>query len=277
MANIKAQRKEITNADGSVAGTAVVYPNMVKAARKQNRSGFTYFKRGFICGALVGSLAVGSIGFFAYNHMTKDAAGVTFEFPTEPPVMVTEASELSRLLAQTEDIMALVPVKYKIKPGDSLWSIASRLYNTGPQKQAFVDQVVRDNGIKDKDNIVVGDTLRFYVPEDQLGNLNMGESYTSPEEEYLHLKSYIEANESCIENLAPSEENQAIYKDYKQLAERSNVLEARYEKAKSNEDRQTIITELVSIARMRADTVEQVSKLAFVPMVDEVQGAVKTR
>ena len=67
MTNVKAQKKDVFNEKGEKVGSIVVYPNMVEAAKKQNKKGSTFFKRGFVTGLLIGTLVAGGAGFMAYN------------------------------------------------------------------------------------------------------------------------------------------------------------------------------------------------------------------
>lgn len=85
---------------------------------------------------------------------TTVAAGPTPSV-TPTPVATTTAT------AVATEAPSLGTIEYTVEPGDTLFSIAELLAPAGADLQAFVDQIVAENGILDVQTISVGEVLRI--------------------------------------------------------------------------------------------------------------------
>ena len=266
---VNVQRRTIQDANGRKMGEVDIYPHMVKTAKKQNK-GFKYFKNGFVTGALVGALVAGSFSFVAYDKIIKHKEA---DFNEQLAQYQTVGGDLSKVIALGEDVNAMVMVNYKIQEGDSLWGLASRIYSDQAERNNFIERACRENNIENKDNIRIGTTIHFWVPEDKLEAIGMTEGYSSTKQEYLALKDYVDKNEGALDLLEENKDNQYIRSTYAELVSECERYETQYELAEGFTAKERIARDLVRAYRLRMSIVEGVSHIPYMPSVVETHTA----
>ena len=245
--------REVRNAKNEKVGNLVTYPKLIKTIRKQLKR--HQFRNGVIVGSLVTLMALNSAGFIHQPVKEAKVDDITSITAMEDTVRVyTSIDQLGK------EITAKYDIKYNVGYGDTLLGIAGKVYPDDINRQYdYVDKIVSDNGLRDKNSLRAGSTLKLSVPEEGLGEFGYEISYDSEVYKLNSLQSYITSYEYLVSQLDESLANDYIVQTFATLTTEYDEIYAKYQNEIDTDIKEVYLEQLNAINEKRVQLIEQAS------------------